>query len=120
MVGKTSAIEESWSIITGVLREDVVVIGSSLALAAIEESWSIITDVLREDVVVVGSSLALAAIEESWSIITVVLREDVVVVGDNLALAVAVAKSKASDDICLAVEMETNIGLLTSICQLLH
>ena len=88
--------------------------------SAIEESWSIITDVLKEDVVAIGSSLALAVIEESWSIITGVLREDVVVVGANLALAVAVTKSKASDDIRLAVEMETNIGLLTTICQLLH
>jgi len=34
--------------------------------------------VLREDAVVVGSSLTLAAIEESWRVITVVLREDVV------------------------------------------
>ena len=52
------------------LKEDVVVVGSSLTLAAIEESWRVITGVLREDAVVVGSSLTLAAIEESWSIIT--------------------------------------------------
>ena len=77
MVGKTSAIEESWSIITGVLREDVVVIGSSLALAAIEESWSVITGVLKEGVVVVG---------------------------DSLALVVTDTDGREADDICLAVE----------------
>ena len=44
------------------LREDVVVIGSSLALVAIEESWSNIAGVLKEGV---GDSRALAAIEES-------------------------------------------------------
>jgi len=74
--------------------------------SATEESWSIIKGVLKEDVVVIGS--ALAAIEESCSIITGVLREDVVVVGDNLALAVTVTKGNVTDDICLAVEMKTN------------
>ena len=56
-----SAIEESWSVITGVLKEDVVVVRSGLPLAVIEESW---TGVLKGDVVV-GDCLALAATEES-------------------------------------------------------
>jgi len=34
-VGKTSAIEESWSNVTGVLREGAVVVGNSLPLVAI-------------------------------------------------------------------------------------
>ena len=38
MVGRTSAIEESRSNITGVLREDVVVVGSSLAPTVMEDS----------------------------------------------------------------------------------
>ena len=93
MVGKTSAIESN---IAGVLKEGV---GDSRALAAIEESWSIITGVLKEDAVVVGSSLALAAIEESWRVIIVVLRTGIVVVGDNLELAVTVTKGRETDDI---------------------
>ena len=94
-----AAIEESWSIITGVFKEDVVVIGSSLALTAIEESateesLNNIAGVLKEGA---GDCLALAgteesateesAIEESWSVITGVLKEDVVVIGSSLALA---------------------------------
>ena len=66
------------------LKEDAIVVGSSLTLAAIEESWRVITVVLREDVVVIGSSLALVAIEESWSNIAGVLKEGV---GDSRALA---------------------------------
>ena len=58
MVGKTSVIDESWSSITGVLKEGV---GDSLALKPIEESC-IITVVLKEGDVVVGDSLALVAI----------------------------------------------------------
>ena len=38
MVGRASAIEESWSIITGVFKENEVVVGSSLALTVMEES----------------------------------------------------------------------------------
>ena len=54
---------------------------------------------LKEDAVVVGSSLALAAIEESWRVIIVVLRTGIVVVGDNLELAVTVTKGRETDDI---------------------
>ena len=57
---------------------------------------------LREGVVVVGDSLALADIEESW---TDVLREGVVVVGGSLALAVTLTKGRVTDDVCLAVEI---------------
>jgi len=38
VVGRTLAIEESWSNITGVLREGVVVVGSSLALTVMKDS----------------------------------------------------------------------------------
>jgi len=58
LVTRTSATEESWSIITGVLKEHVVVV----TLAATEESC--VTDVLREDVVVVGNSLALVTVTD--------------------------------------------------------
>jgi len=89
VVGRASAIEESWSNITGVLKECVVVVGSRLALTVIEESateesWGNITGVLKEGDVLGRSSLSLAAIEESW---TGMLKGDVVVVGDCLALA---------------------------------
>jgi len=56
VVGRASAIEESWSNITDVLKECVVVVREGLALTTVEESWSNIMDVLRKGVVLLETT----------------------------------------------------------------